>query len=79
MNIDTERLKERMIALIDEGDKTYVTSLLDDLENVIHEHSFDSGYDMGYVNGLMADLLNELEVEYNQNNGEMSLCHRCNI
>ena len=79
MNIDTERLKERMMALIDERDKTYVTSLLDDLENVIHEHSFDSGYDMGYVNGLMADLLNELEVEFNPNNEDTSPCHQCNI
>ena len=32
MNIDTERLKERMIALIDERDKLHVIPLLDDLE-----------------------------------------------
>ena len=54
MNIDTERLKERMIVLINERDKLYVTPLLDDLENAVHENSFENGYDMGYVNGLMA-------------------------
>ena len=53
MNIDTERLKERMIVLINERDKLYVIPLLDDLENAVHENSFENGYDMGYVNGLM--------------------------
>ena len=48
MNIDIERLKERMIALIDERDKPYVIPLLSDLENAIHEHSFDCGYETGY-------------------------------
>ena len=49
MNIDTERLKERMIALIDERDKLYVIQLLDALENTVREHSFDSGYDKGWI------------------------------
>ena len=53
MNIDTEMLKERMIVLINERDKLYVIPLLDDLENAVHENSFENGYDMGYVNGLM--------------------------
>ena len=48
MNIDIKRLKERIIALVDERDKPYVIPLLSDLENAIHEHSFDSGYDVGY-------------------------------
>ena len=51
MNIDIERLKERMIALIDERDKPYMIPLLNDLENAIHEHSFDSGYETGYATG----------------------------
>ena len=52
---DIETLKERTVACIDEKDKPYVISLLNDLENAIHEHSFDSGYetgyDMGYIDG----------------------------
>ena len=48
MNKDIEALKERIIALIDERDKLYVIPLLSDLENAIHEHSFDSGYETGY-------------------------------
>ena len=52
---DIETLKERIVACIDEKDKPYVISLLNDLENAIHEHSFDSGYetgyDMGYIDG----------------------------
>lgn len=48
MNKDIEALKERIIAWIDEKDKPYVISLLNDLENAIHEHSFDSGYDTGH-------------------------------
>ena len=48
MNIDIKRLKERTIALIDERDKPYVIPLLNDLENAIHEYSFESGYAVGY-------------------------------
>ena len=55
MNKDIEALKERIISLVDERDLPYVISLLNDLENAIHEHSFDSGYetgyDMGYIDG----------------------------
>ena len=51
MNKDIEVLKERIIAWIDERDKPYVISLLNDLENATHEHSFDRGYDMGYIDG----------------------------
>ena len=36
---------------MDERDLPYVISLLNDLENAIHEHSFDRGYDMGYIDG----------------------------
>ena len=50
-----ETLKERIIALVDGCNLPYVISLLNDLENAIHEHSFDSGfetgYDMGYIDG----------------------------
>ena len=42
-----------LIELINERDKLYVIPLLDDLENAVHENSFENGYDMGYVNGLM--------------------------
>ena len=48
MNKDIEVLKERIIAHIDEKDKPYVIPLLNDLENTIHEHSFDNGYDFGW-------------------------------
>ena len=48
MNKDIEVLKERIIAWVDERDKLYVIPLLSDLENAIHEHSFDSGYDDRY-------------------------------
>ena len=48
MNKDTEVLKERIIALIYDRDKPYVILLLNDLENAIHEHSFESGYETGY-------------------------------
>ena len=48
MNKEIESLKERIIALIDERDKLYVIPLLSDLENAIHEHSFDNGYETGY-------------------------------
>ena len=55
MNKDIEVLKERIIAWVNEKDKPYVISLLNDLENTIHEHSFDSRYetvcDMGYIDG----------------------------
>ena len=48
MSKDIETLKERIIALVDELDRPYVIPLLSDLENAIHEHSFDSGYETGY-------------------------------
>ena len=48
MNIDIKRLKERIIAWVDERDKLYVIPLLSDLENAIHEYSFESGYETGY-------------------------------
>ena len=55
MSKDIETLKERIISLVDERDLPYVISLLNDLENAVHEHSFDSGYetgyDMGYIDG----------------------------
>ena len=51
MNKDIEVLKERIVAWVDERDKLYVISLLSDLENAIHEHSFDNGYETGYDNG----------------------------
>ena len=51
MNKGIESLKERIIALVDERDKLYVIPLLSDLENAIHEHSFDSGYETGYDKG----------------------------
>ena len=47
MNKDTETLKERIIALVDGCNLPYVIPLLNDLENAIHEHSFDNGYDDG--------------------------------
>ena len=43
MNKDIETLKERITALVDECNLPYVISLLNDLENAIHEHSFDDG------------------------------------
>ncbi len=43
MNKDTVALKERIIALVDELDRPYVIPMLCDLENAIHEHSFDNG------------------------------------
>ena len=48
MNKDTTALKERIIALVDELDRPYVIPLLNDLENAIHEYSFESGYETGY-------------------------------
>ena len=51
MNKDIEVLKERIIALIDERGKPYVIPLLSDLENAIHEYSFESGYGIGYEIG----------------------------
>ena len=45
MNKYIESLKERIIAWVDERDKLHVVPLLDDLENAIHEQSFDIGYD----------------------------------
>ena len=52
MSKDIETLKERIIAWIDERDKLYVIPLLSDLENTIHEHSFDCGYETGYDEGF---------------------------
>ena len=51
MNKDIELLKETIIACVDERDKLYAIPLLDDLENAIHEHSFDNGYETGYDKG----------------------------
>ena len=51
MNKDIEALKERIIALVDEKDRPYVIPLLSDLENTIHEHSFDNGCETGYDEG----------------------------
>lgn len=51
MNKDIIALKERIISWIDEKDKPYVIPLLNDLENAIHEHSFDNGYETGYDEG----------------------------
>ena len=51
MNKDIEALKERIIVWIDEKDKPYVIPLLSDLENAIHENSFDNGYETGYDEG----------------------------
>ena len=51
MNKYIERLKERIIALVDERYKLYVIPLLSDLENTIHEHSFDIGYETWYDKG----------------------------
>ena len=48
MNKDVIALKERIIMWVDERDKLYVIPLLDDLENAIHEHSFDNGCETGY-------------------------------
>lgn len=45
MSKDIETLKERIIALVDGCNLPYVIPMLSDLENAIHEHSFDSGYD----------------------------------
>ena len=59
MNKDIETLKERVIALVDELDRPYVISLLSDLENTIHEHSFDNGYDFGWCVGMMMGSRND--------------------
>ena len=47
MNKDTIALKERIIALVDGRNLPYVIPLLSDLENAIHENSFDIGYETG--------------------------------
>lgn len=52
MNKDVTSLKERIVMWVDERDKLYVIPLLDDLENAIHEHSFESGYETGYDVGF---------------------------
>ena len=59
MNKDTTALKERIIALVDELDRPYVIPLLCDLENAIHEHSFDSGYEFGWCVGMMMGSRND--------------------
>ena len=51
MSKDIETLKERITAWVDERDKLYVIPLLNDLENAIHENSFDIGYETGYDKG----------------------------
>ena len=51
MNKDIEVLKESIIAWIDDRYKPYITPLLNDLENAIHEHSFDNGYGTWYDKG----------------------------
>lgn len=51
MNKDIEAQKERIIALVDELSRPYIIPMLCDLENAIHEHSFDSGYETGYDEG----------------------------
>ena len=51
MNKDVEALKERIIGLVDGCNLPYVIPLLNDLENAIHEHSFDNGYETGYDKG----------------------------
>ena len=51
MNKDIEALKERIIALVDGCNLPYVIPMLCELENTIHEHSFDSGYETGYDEG----------------------------
>ena len=56
MNKDIESLKERIIAWVDELDRPYVIPTICDLENAIHENSFDigyeTGYDVGWENGV---------------------------
>ena len=44
---------------MDELDRPYVISLLSDLENTIHEHSFDNGYDFGWCVGMMMGSRND--------------------
>ena len=51
MNKDTIALKERIIAWVDELDRPYVIPMICDLENAIHQHSFDCGYETGYDEG----------------------------
>ena len=51
MNKDIEALKERLIAWVNERDLPYVIPLLNDLENTIHEYSFDCGYETRYDGG----------------------------
>ena len=59
MSKDIETLKERIIALVDGRNLPYVISLLNDLENATHEHSFDSGYDFGWCVGMMMGSRND--------------------
>lgn len=59
MSKDIEVLKERIVACVDEKDKPYVISLLNDLENAIHRHSFDCGWETGYDFGLVSGMMME--------------------
>ena len=59
MNKDIEALKERITALVDGCNLPYVIPLLNDLENAIHEHSFDNGYDFGWCVGMMMGSRND--------------------
>ena len=52
MNKDTIALKEKIIAWVDERDKLHVIPLLDDLDNALHELSFDRGYETWYDIGF---------------------------
>ena len=52
MNKDVIALKETIITWVDERDKLHVIPLLDDLENAIHEYSFDNWYETGYDDGF---------------------------
>ena len=55
---DAKYVREELMARIDndlpiynERDKPYVIPLLNDLENAIHEHLFDCGYETWYDEG----------------------------
>ena len=59
MSKDIETLKERIIALVDGRNLPYVISLLNGLENAIHEHSFDSGDGDSFDDVLEIPLIGE--------------------
>ena len=52
MNKDIIVLKESIIALVDECNIPYVITLLNGLENIVHEISFESGYETGHHIGI---------------------------